>query len=264
MDARLHTLQARFQVFLLGEGDDAAIRSAIVDDARVGAGRRLKIYHDAYQLRLIEALSESYPKLGLLLGDALFEQMACSYIAAHPSTCRNLRWYGGAFADHLARELPEHPIAAELARFEWALGLAFDSADASLVTRDALAPVPLDAWGALRFALHPSVQVLDLGLNTPGIWKALAEDRAPPAVEQTPASWVIWRQSLSPHFRSLPAEERVSLQWLRDGARFAELCEALAQDRGESEAVALAAKLLSGWMADGLLAGYTLAAKDGP
>ncbi|PJB07711.1 MAG: DUF2063 domain-containing protein, partial [Hydrogenophilales bacterium CG_4_9_14_3_um_filter_63_34] len=100
--SRLRGVQESLHTYLLGEGDASAVRDAIVDDARVGAERRLKIYHDAYRLRLIEALSKAYPNLFRLLGDALFERMARSYIAAHPSGYRNLRWYGGELAEHLA------------------------------------------------------------------------------------------------------------------------------------------------------------------
>ena len=131
----LLSLQERVHAYLLGEGDAAAVRDAIVDGGRVGADERLRIYHDAYRLRLVEALSKAYPNLGKLLGEPTFEHTARSYVAVHPSGHRNLRWYGGELADHLSRTLPQHPIAAELARFEWSLAMAFDSADAPASVR---------------------------------------------------------------------------------------------------------------------------------
>ena len=251
--SRLRGVQESLHTYLLGEGDASAVRDAIVDDARVGAERRLKIYHDAYRLRLIEALSKAYPNLFKLLGDALFERMARSYIAAHPSGYRNLRWYGGELAEHLAAALPQHPIAGELARFEWTLALAFDSTDAPVLGGADLAAVPPEDWGRLRFALHPSARVLDMKLNTVAVWKALDEDRAPPPIEETASAWLIWRKELNPHYRSLDPGERASLTLIANGACFAEVCEALNGDEAESDAAARAAGFLAAWLGDGLL-----------
>jgi hypothetical protein len=254
--ARLVDLQDAFQSYLLNETDGAAIHQRVVDDARVGARQRLRIYHDAYRLRLIEALSEAYPNLGKLLGDDLFDRLAGSYIAAHPSVYRNLRWYGGDLADHLAGELPQHPIACELARFEWTLALAFDSKDSAILDNEALAAMPAEEWSGLQFVLHPSVHLLEFKLNTPAVWKSLDQDEAPPAIGQTPASWLIWRKEFSPHFRSLEAYERASLAFIQKGASFADICEALAQDASDDDAIAMAARYLSTWLNDGVLAGF--------
>ena len=79
---RLARLQQNFQDYLLAEAGSGPVRGYIVDDAKVGAARRLAIYHDAYRLRLIEALSSAYPKLQTLLGDRLFDDTARAYIDA--------------------------------------------------------------------------------------------------------------------------------------------------------------------------------------
>lgn len=71
--SRLAQLQADFQAYLMDEDKGAAFKNCIVDDAKVGVKRRLSIYADAYRLRIIEALANSYPKLKALLGDDLFD-----------------------------------------------------------------------------------------------------------------------------------------------------------------------------------------------
>jgi hypothetical protein len=251
--SRLHILQEHFHAYLLSDEDEPTIQAAIVDDARVGLKRRLKIYHDAYRLRLIAALSEAYPNLGKLLGDDLFDQIARSYISAHPSAYRNLRWYGGELAEHLASALPQHPIASELARFEWALALAFDSADVSLLTRANLADIPPEGWHALRFCLHPSVQILDMTLNTVAVWKALDSDQIPPDVEHVPSTWLVWRHDLNPHFRSLDTSATCSLKQIMQGAYFSDVCEALLENHPESEIIGQAAQYLVSWLDDGLI-----------
>lgn len=249
--SRLAGLQEGFQAYLLDEEGGAGFRASIVDDDRVGAERRLRIYHDAYRLRLVEALGQAYPNLAKLLGQDLFERLARSFIAAHPSEFRNLRWYGGELPGHLARELPEHPIAAELATFEWALAAAFDAPDVATLSLADLAGLPAEQWGGLRFGLHPSVRILPLALNTVPVWKALDEEHAPPAVEHAPATWLIWRKGLDPHFRSLDDDEARLLELARQGAAFADLCEAVDPEQAQAE---LAAQYLDTWLADGLIA----------
>ena len=132
-------LQSDFQAYLFDSDKGAAFKSQIIDDKKVGATKRLSIYYDAYRLRIIEALSNGYPNLKNLLGDDLFDQTARAYIDLHPSTYRNMRWYGGEMSAYLSKTLPQHPIAAEMAAFEWALGLAFDAEDAPILNLQELA-----------------------------------------------------------------------------------------------------------------------------
>ncbi len=253
---RLAALQDGFQAYLLADAADPAFHTAIVSDNRLAAARRLMIYHDAYRLRLVEALSKAYPNLGKLLGDDLFDRVSRAFIAKKPSLYRNLREYGGELSQHLAAELPEHPIASELAAFEWTLSLAFDAADESPIGIADLAAIPPESWGALRFDPHPSVRTLALTLNTVAVWKALDENRPPPAVENAPATWLFWRRDFNPYFRSLDALERRALARLIEGACFADICKALGELEDETAAVH-AANCLATWLADGLLTGVS-------
>ena len=98
--SQLAQLQADFQAYLLDDARNTAFK-AIVDDQKVGATKRLKIYHDAYRLRIIEALANAYPMLKAYLGDELFENTARSYLTKTPSVYPNLRWYGAQMAEHL-------------------------------------------------------------------------------------------------------------------------------------------------------------------
>ena len=127
--SQLAKLQADFQAYLLDDTQGASFIKSFVDDKKVGAKKRLGIYHDAYRLRIIEALATAYPQLNALLGDVLFDNTAREYITAYPSTYRNLRWYGSEMREHLLTTLSQHPIAAEMADFEWTLSLAFDAED---------------------------------------------------------------------------------------------------------------------------------------
>jgi len=134
--------QARFQAYVLA-GDGAIVTDiAGADDAF--RRTRLDIYYNAYRLRLAEALATDYEILKAYIGDEVFDAIVGDYIDAHPSVFRNVRWFGGHLADFL-RGGPRYagqPILADLARFEWTLGLAFDAADTAALRCEDVSAVP--------------------------------------------------------------------------------------------------------------------------
>ena len=256
---QLAKLQHDFQAYLMGDIKSTAFNSQIMDDAKVGATKRLGIYYDAYRFRIIEALATAYPKLKMLLGDDLFDHTARSYIDAYPSTYRNMRWVGGHMQTHLKNTLPQHPVAAEMAQFEWALGLAFDAEDAPILILQDLAIIPPEDWAALKFSFHPSLQVLPLQWNVLQVWNALDKTETPPTVTKTGEACLIWRRGfsldsgLNAHFRSLDATELAAIQLIIDGASFGVLCEQLQENATEEEAIMQAAQYLTGWLHEGLI-----------
>ena len=249
----LAQLQSDFQAYLFDSDKGAAFKAQIIDDKKVGASKRLSIYYDAYRLRIIEALSNGYPHLKNLLGDDLFDQTARAYIDLHPSTYRNMRWYGGEMSAYLRANLPQHPIAAELAAFEWTLGLAFDAEDAPLLTLQALAEIPPENWADLHFKFQPSVQLLSLKWNVLLVWQALNADETPPAAAQINEPCVVWRKDLNAHYRSLEATEYAAIQQVIAGASFGDLCEKLQENASEEEATMQAAQYLAGWLNEGMI-----------
>ena len=100
----LRALQVDMQRHLLGEA--STVTAAIVDAPPLPAADRLAIYRNAYQVRLIDALHETYPVLHGLLGDEAWGEMGQAYVAAHPSVFRSIRWYGRELADFLAASTP--------------------------------------------------------------------------------------------------------------------------------------------------------------
>ena len=67
---RLRQLQQQLQSHLLN--GDSAIAAAIVDAPPLPTLERLGIYRNAYRVRLIEALDDTYPVLHAVLGDEVF------------------------------------------------------------------------------------------------------------------------------------------------------------------------------------------------
>ena len=251
--SHLSQLQTDFQAYLLDDAQGINFLNAIVNDQKVGAIKRLSIYANAYRLRIIEALATAYPKLHSLLGDDYFDSTARSYIKQYPSTYRNMRWVGGEMAAHLQATLPQHPIASEMAQFEWALGIAFDAEDAPIVSLQDMAKIPPENWAALTFILHPSAHLLPLQLNVVQIWNALDCEETPPNPIQTNAPCLVWRKNLNAHFKSIDVAECAALQLVIAGASFGELCENLQKNDYEAAASMQAAQYLSSWLHEGLI-----------
>jgi hypothetical protein len=253
----LRELQLDLQRHLLGE--DSAVTAAIVDAPPLPAANRLAIYRNAYQVRLIDALHDTYPILHGLLGDEAWLAMGEAYVAAHPSVFRSIRWYGGDLADFLARCPPyaDEPILAEVALLEWTLAEVFDAQDAEALPRAALAGVAPAAWGDLTFQFHPSLRRLELNWNTTAVWKAMSADETPPRPElgTAPAPWLLWRQDLQNYFRSLSGVESAALDAALRGRSFGEICGDLSTLLPLEEIPAAAAGLLGSWADSGILIG---------
>ncbi|MCW5729604.1 MAG: putative DNA-binding domain-containing protein [Alphaproteobacteria bacterium] len=258
---RLADLQLAFQAHILGRPGD--LESWLGTGGKADAATLLAVYREGYGLRLAEILAHNHPKLALLLGAEDFAGAAGGFIAAHPSRQRNARWYGAEFADFLARTPPwsERPALAELARFEWLLGEAFDAADADPLDASAMAALPPASWGETAFRLHPSLRRLDLATDAAGLWQILEQGERPgPAdwpAQGEARSWMIWRRQddLLTYLRSIEADEATALDIAGNGGDFGAICEALARWHGAEAAPGRAAGILAQWFHDGLIVG---------
>ncbi|MEP6885781.1 MAG: DNA-binding domain-containing protein [Gammaproteobacteria bacterium] len=253
--ATLRQLQQDLQTHVLG--NSSAIADAIVDAPPLPALERLGIYRNAYQVRLIEALDDTYPVLHALLGDEMFLAMGEEFVAAHPSVYRSIRWYGSELAEFISSNPPyaEQPILAEIARLEWTLASVFDSADAEPVGRAALAGRDSAMWSALRFEFHPSVRRLRLKWNTAAVWQAMSHGEMPPepACAEYPVPWLLWRQDLQNYFRSMTADEAAALEAALNGGNFGDICEGLGEHLPTEEIPLRAAGLLGAWADSGII-----------
>ena len=205
------------------------------------AVHRLRIYADAYRLRLIEILGNDFPATCDALGEDDFAEFAERYLQAHPSTQPSVRHVGSAFADWIESQADAPTGLHELARFEWLQAASFDAFDAASLAVDDISTLAPEAWPGLRLRLHPSARLLDTA--------RLAIRDGEPAVSANddPAHWLLWRDADGDvHWRQLEADEAHALHAVDAGTTFGELCERLSALR--------AASLLKRWLADGLLA----------
>jgi len=228
------------------------------DDERADAASRLAIYRNGYRVRLRDALAIEFPGLGKLLGGR-FARMLERYVDAHPSEHYNIRWHGAGIAAFLRYALPwrEKPALAELAELDWAISTCFDAADEAEFDAAELASVPADAWPALRLRLQNHLQLVPTCHNIEAFRRAADGSSHRPRLrryEQT-RQLLVWRQSLTVHYRVLAADEFSALTGAIKGESFAALCERLAAFHDDAEAMPRMVGLLRQWLADGLVGG---------
>lgn len=219
-----------------------------------GAGAGLTVYLNNYRAQLLACLSESYGTVRAWLGDAAFEAAAATHIDAVPPTSWTLDAYGLDFPATLDGLYPDDPEIGELARLECALGLAFVAPDHEGLGPDALAAVD---WDHAVLVFAPSLTTLPAKTNAAAIWSAIAEGIRPSAADLLPASatTLIWRDGLTPAFRTMSASEADALEMLREGHAFGALCQRLVEHLGETEGPAAVGGFLAQWIADGLVIG---------
>ena len=207
-----------------------------------GAG----VYRHAYRARLEGALRVNYPALAQVLGAQAFREIANGYAASHPSHHASIRWHG----EQLHSSMPTAPLK-DLARMEWALGLAFDAADAPAADVAAMSRVQPARWSSLPLALHPATQVLAMDWAIERLWESArgnTEDSLPEPQRHRHAL-LVWRMDLQAHWRVASEEEGRALQALATCGTLVGACAGVEPARAET---------IGGWFAlwirDGLLA----------
>ena len=242
-------LEDSMQKYLLTADQD--ILQHISSTDKVPVDTRLAIYRDAYRSRLHEALTTSYPVLQAHLGENEFQEVAYAYIDASPSEYRSIRWFGDTLSDFLS----DTPALAELAKFEWVLGLVFDAADAPILTVEEISQIPSEKWIDMQLFFHPSVHRFASKWNTVEIWQAYTEEQNIIQLVQnvTSIEWILWRKDDMNQFASLSIDEAWALDAIQKGATFGEICEGLCEWVEEESAAMHAASLLKGWLMSELM-----------
>jgi hypothetical protein len=143
-------------------GDSGAIASLGIVAGQLGAAGRIGVYRNNVLGNYRKVLAATYPVVLRLVGSPFFNVMSEAFVRAHPSGRGDVNRYGGELTRFLsfyppARDLPYLP---DVARLEWAIDQANIAADADVLDVAALADVPEDMLGELRFKLHPSAQLV--------------------------------------------------------------------------------------------------------
>ncbi len=227
-----------------GLPSDEIAASYIKPNSLLTSFERLEIYNRQYWFRVIDAVSEDFPALRAVLGRERFDSLVLAYLRENPSTSFTLRNLGARLPAWLASypELtgPQHALAVDVARLEWAYIEAFDGAS--------LMPLGWEDFAALgrdsTLRLQPHLQLLDLQYPvddvvlavhkvTPAIdivSNAVSERRQSsevtlPEVSRSNVYLAVHRFDDSVYYRRIEREEFLLLADLRDGDSIATAIE---------------------------------------
>lgn len=237
----LAELQRAFMAHTVS-GDDTIV-AMVAPDQRRG----LPVYSYAYRATLRAALRDTFEKTALWLGDDVFDAAADGYIDAHPACSWTLADYGDRFANHLAQTMPHDPEFAELAWLDRSLRSAFAAGSRSELDPSALTAVD---WQTTRLALAPHLSFRMIATNVIDVWNGLPDAPVATVTLYAPIGLVVWRNDLTPQFRSTDAIEISALNMLANGKSFAQMCAQLSENEGSD--VERIGALLSAWLSDGL------------
>ena len=210
---------------------------------------RIRVYSDAYYLRLRDVLREDFPRVAALLGPERFEDVVSGYLEVFPSKQPSVRHLGRALAEFLRQREDIPKCLADLAQLEWARVEVFDAPDAESATIGDFVSVPPDAWPALRFSTIPALQTLRAQYPVHQLWSG--DESLDVAAANT--SIRVWR-AIDCHVFHAPMDEResVALHKMISGEPFAAICETFA-DLPAAEAAEEATALLARWIEDGII-----------
>jgi hypothetical protein len=170
-DPGLARTQRWMQAFILAPGTDEEALAAPQVEAEISkpdavamvqpsvtltAVERVAIYRDMYLTRLGEALETDYPGVLHYLGPEDFDTLVARYLDAYPSRSYTLNRLG----DHLPAFLERPKFVQELARLELALTQVFDAEESPVLTLEAIAAVPPEAWQKARLRPIAALQLL--------------------------------------------------------------------------------------------------------
>ncbi|HYQ91310.1 MAG TPA: DNA-binding domain-containing protein [Candidatus Competibacteraceae bacterium] len=227
--ARLRELQMEFARTVLDSTHTDFDRYILASS--LSGERRLQVYRNNVRLSLTEALKAVYPVTQRLVGDGFFRYAAGRYIPLHPSTSGNLHDFGGHFPDFLATFEPAAKLAylPDVARLEWAYHGVFHAAESVLLDLAALAVIPPERHGELKFTLHPAARLLASSFPILRIWQVNQADFAgDPTVDLTEGGirlLLLRRENLEIELQALPPGEFALLQALAEQQDFATACE---------------------------------------
>lgn len=240
-------MQRQFRSFLVDAPN--TIHHYVSVDAEPG----LAVYHHAYRAQLEGCLRETFERVWAWLGDEDFHRAIRHYIETRSPGSWTVSDYGAHFADTLAALYPDSPEVGELAMLEWTLRRAFDGPNGTSASVDTLMQ-EID-WDRAHIRFVPTLCVFPVKTNCGALWAAMASEKVPPPVEflKDAAAIRVWREGLVCRFHTIDEFEVHALNYVANGASFAELCSSMTKLLGDDLGASTAGDLLATWIGDGLV-----------
>ena len=171
---------------------------------------------------LIEALAGRFPVVERLVGEDFFRAMAHAYVTQELPRSPLLFQYGGSFADFIAGFAPAAPLPylRDMARLEYAQGLAYHAADREPLPPASFAALDRGRLADFRVELHrPSHPVIS-------IWLANQAETVTPLRHRGAEAALVSRPFLDVETRRLQPGTDAFLSALQASARISEAVRA--------------------------------------
>ncbi|MEJ0094443.1 MAG: DNA-binding domain-containing protein [Methylocella sp.] len=222
----MQTSESAFAAALLDS--DLALPSGLVSHTAQIPQKRFGVYRNNVMVGLIGALEARFPATKRIVGEDFFKAMARAFATAHPPRSPMMMVYGDDFPDFIAAFEPAAEIVylADVARIETARMRAYHAADAEPLSQVALASVAVEALGDLRFALHPSLEIIASPFPAVTIWAMNVDEIAlAPLDDWSGEDALIVRPWRNIEVRRLPPGAGTFLQSLKAGEPLGEAAE---------------------------------------
>ena len=193
--SELHDLQRWVVQHLQSRGNlpqseaiGAEARSRLTGNDRLSPVEQLEVYREQFWLRHTASLVEDFPGVGGILGQAAWEKLVESYLAAESPHGWTLRDLGRDFPRHVERqhELPHHALCHDMARLEWCFIELFDAADRPGLDFAKLAALPPGTLETGQIALNPALALLEVRHPVADLRQRLLAARATPGAAPVP------------------------------------------------------------------------------
>jgi hypothetical protein len=173
----LHELQRAFSAAVFR--DAAVVASLGIVASGLKPEARIAIYRANVLGNYRRALAATYPVIKRLVGAPFFDAASDNFVRGHPSTRGDINRYGAEFSEFLGTYPPARDLKylPDVARLEWAVDQANIARDVAAFDLAALASVPAELHGELRFSLHPSAQLIVSMFPILHIWQANQPER---------------------------------------------------------------------------------------
>lgn len=204
-------------------------------------GKRFDVYRNNVVVSLAEALRAGFPTVEALVGEDFFKAMAVEHARACPPQSPLMIFYGADFAGWIEGFPPAAslPYLGDVARIDYARRRAYHAADAEPMAPDAVggafAAIAVEAQGAARLTLHPSVEPLSFDTPAVSIWRRArgeAEDPNAGALANRPEEAFAVRVGSDVVLADLPPGGATCVAALKDGASLAGAAAAAARELG--------------------------------
>ena len=172
MPLALRELQAAFADQVAGR-DRADLVEEVVGDS-MSAEARLRVYRHHVAHSLGSALAATFATVQALVGDAFFRSMVQGFIGQTLPTQPVLDEYGADFPAFVAGYEPAAslPYLADIARFDWALNVAFHSPVGRRLAAADLARIAAERLPSLSLAVPEGATLIGSRYPLDRIWNA--------------------------------------------------------------------------------------------